>query len=143
MREFGSKPSEKEGKARCMCKPKPDCPVHGVERQPCPRDSDWCDGVICVEQGIDCPNADAHWTLYRVEDAAPARQSTRVDGPRLEPGERVRVAPVETLERYEKALQQIDAFMGWDRPDSWKVEKARELARGVLGSSGRPEKETG
>jgi hypothetical protein len=23
----------------------------------CPRDSDWCDGVICREWGIDCPNA--------------------------------------------------------------------------------------
>lgn len=27
-------------------------------RQPCARDSDWCDGVICRENGIDCPNAD-------------------------------------------------------------------------------------
>ncbi len=24
----------------------------------CPRDSDWCDGVICRDHGIDCPKAD-------------------------------------------------------------------------------------
>lgn len=28
------------------------------ERVKCPRDSDWCDGRICVERGIWCPNAD-------------------------------------------------------------------------------------
>lgn len=27
-------------------------------RQTCARDSSWCDGVICRERGIDCPNAD-------------------------------------------------------------------------------------
>lgn len=27
-------------------------------RERCPRDSDWCDGVICTERGIDCPNSD-------------------------------------------------------------------------------------
>lgn len=25
----------------------------------CARDSDWCDGVICKDNGIDCENADA------------------------------------------------------------------------------------
>ena len=24
----------------------------------CARDSDWCDGTLCRERGIDCPNAD-------------------------------------------------------------------------------------
>jgi hypothetical protein len=29
------------------------------ERERCPRDSDWCDGVICANLGFpDCPNAD-------------------------------------------------------------------------------------
>lgn len=28
------------------------------QREKCPRDSDWCDGRICVEHGIECPNAD-------------------------------------------------------------------------------------
>lgn len=27
-----------------------------IER--CARDSDWCDGHICRERGIDCPNAE-------------------------------------------------------------------------------------
>lgn len=27
-------------------------------RQRCARDSDWCDGRICRELGVDCPNAD-------------------------------------------------------------------------------------
>lgn len=30
-----------------------------VERVRCPRDTGWCDGVICAINGVDCPNADA------------------------------------------------------------------------------------
>lgn len=37
-------------------------PLRAVSAEPsperCPRDSDWCDGVICREHGIDCPNAE-------------------------------------------------------------------------------------
>lgn len=29
-----------------------------LERERCARDSDWCDGRLCRERGIDCPNAD-------------------------------------------------------------------------------------
>lgn len=28
------------------------------QQQRCARDSDWCDGTICREWGIDCPNVD-------------------------------------------------------------------------------------
>lgn len=34
--------------------------MHTPKHTPrCARDSDWCDGVICRERGIDCPYSDA------------------------------------------------------------------------------------
>lgn len=37
------------------------------EVQRCARDSDWCDGVICRERGIDCPNAEPAQSSQRAE----------------------------------------------------------------------------
>lgn len=35
----------------------------------CPRDSDWCDGVICRDLGqIDCPNSDHVLAVTRVAE---------------------------------------------------------------------------
>lgn len=34
----------------------------------CARDSDWCDGQICRDLGIDCPNADLSDTMAPFEE---------------------------------------------------------------------------
>lgn len=38
--------------------PSSDPTTGGEQRERCPRDSDWCDGAICRDFGVDCPNAD-------------------------------------------------------------------------------------
>lgn len=42
-------------------------PEQSSER--CPRDSDWCDGVICTERGIDCPNSDHVQAVTRIAES--------------------------------------------------------------------------
>jgi hypothetical protein len=48
------------------------CPREDEHPIRCARDSDWCDGEVCRERGIDCPNAepiDPHsWVLVDYDD---------------------------------------------------------------------------
>ena len=47
------------GADRCPPYTDPNPTRIGEAKYGCPRDSGWCDGVICREKGIECPNADS------------------------------------------------------------------------------------
>lgn len=62
LRERAHREREKktvQGAARAVALEEARAALHTpAPSETCPKDSDWCDGKLCRERGIDCPNAD-------------------------------------------------------------------------------------